>query len=50
MLENEKQNRDTSRKVDNKWGTEEAMDISNSGLHHEVNISSRKGYNIGSMW
>ena len=40
MLEDEEYNRRSSRKVEVEWGTRETMDTSDSGLYHEVAVSS----------
>ena len=50
MSENEEQGRNTSGKVNDKWGTREDVDVSDSGFHHKVTVSSRKEHDIGSMW
>ena len=49
MLEDEKQNRNTSGKVKVKQGTREAVDISDSRLYHKVTISSWKKCNPSSL-
>ena len=45
MLENEKQNKDTSRKAKVEQSSEKAMNISNSGFYYEITGSSQEGYN-----
>ena len=44
MLENEKQNRDANRGAEVKQGAREAIDLSNSGLHHKVASSGQERY------
>jgi len=41
MLEDEEQDRGTSRKFDDKQSTREGVDILNSGLYHQVTICNR---------
>ena len=48
MLKN-KQNRRVSRKVEVKRGSRKTMDISNSGFHYEVTISSWERCNPGGL-
>ena len=50
MSENKKSDRDTNREVDDKWSTREAIDIFNSRYYHKVTVSSRKGYDLSSLW
>jgi len=50
VSENKELNRDTSREVDNKWSTREAVNIFDSKLYYKVVISSREKYNSSSLW
>ena len=49
MSENKGLNRETSREVDNKWSTREAVDIFDSKLYYKVAISSREKCNPSSL-
>jgi len=49
MSENKKQDRGTSREINDKWSIREGINAPNSGLYHEVTISGRKEHNFGSM-
>ena len=50
MLENKEQDRGTSREVEIEWSAREIMNISNSRFYHKVAFSSRKEYNLSSIW
>ena len=50
ILENEKQDRDTSGEAEVEWNAREAMDIFDGGLHHKVIVSSWKRCNFSSLW
>jgi len=49
MLKNEEYNGGLSRKFDNKWDTEEAINILNNRLYYKVAISGKKNVII-IMW
>ena len=49
MSEDKEQNRNASRKVEAEQDSRKAIDISNSGIYHEITMSSWERCNPSSM-
>jgi len=49
ISENKESDGDISEKAKVKWSSRETVDLFDGWLYNQVTVSSRKGYNLGSL-